>query len=146
MLHRLADADLKLDLNKCSFGVKEVKNLRFVVKARKGISVDPEKKAAIEKWEIPKTQTGVRSFLGFANFYRDFINDFARLCAPLQRYTQKQFSGKNDLKLDDEALNSFKKLKQYFVSAPILALFDPDLKTVLETDCSGWAMGACLSQ
>lgn len=27
-----------------------------------------------------------------------------------------------------------------------MALFDPDLKTVLETDYSGWAMGACLSQ
>ncbi|POS82466.1 hypothetical protein EPUL_005580 [Erysiphe pulchra] len=94
ILKRLADAQLKLDLRKCNFAVKEVKYLGFVIIAGKGISVDPDKKQAIEKWEIPQTQAGVRSFLVFANFYKDFIDDFAKLCAPLQRYTQKQFSEK----------------------------------------------------
>ena len=28
----------------------------------------------------------------------------------------------------------------------MLALYDPDNKTVVETDCSGYVMGACLSQ
>ncbi|KAI0991905.1 hypothetical protein K3495_g16282, partial [Podosphaera aphanis] len=108
--------------------------------------VDPEKVEAIKKWELPRTQTGVRSFLGFANFYRDFIDDFAKLSAPLQRFTQKKFSGKRGIQLDREACEAFEKLKHLFISAPILALFDPELKTVLETDCSGWAMGGCLSQ
>ena len=101
---------------------------------------------AIENLELPRTQTCVRSFLGFANFYRDFIDEFACLSAPLQRYTKKQFSSKGNIQLDSNARKSFETLKRYFVTAPILALFDPDLKTVLETDCSGWAMGACLSQ
>ncbi|KAI0993189.1 hypothetical protein K3495_g14995, partial [Podosphaera aphanis] len=126
--------------------VDEVKYLGFIVTAGKGISVDPDKKKAIENWEIPSTQTGVRSFLGFANFYRDFIDNFAELSAPLQRYTKKNFSGKGKIQIDLEAQNSFQKLKNHFLTAPILALFDPEHKTVLETDCSGWAMGACLSQ
>lgn len=146
VLERLSNAKLKLDLKKCNFAVSEVKYLGFIVKAGQGISVDPEKKIAIEKWEYPHTQTGVRSFLGFANFYRDFISDFAEISAPLQRYTRKAFAGKKKIVLDVEARQAFDKLKLHFTTAPILALFDPDRPTVLETDCSGWAMGACLSQ
>lgn len=41
---------------------------------------------------------------------------------------------------------SFQTLKQLFVIAPILALYDPDHKAVVEADCSGFVMGACLSQ
>lgn len=122
VLEKLANAGLKLDLKKSEFAVKELKYLGFVVTAGKGISVDPEKKTAIEKWECPKTQTAVRSFLGFANFYRDFIDNFASLSAPLQRYTKKQFSGKGRIQLDHEAQKSFEKLKEHFITSPILAL------------------------
>ncbi|KAI1008175.1 hypothetical protein K3495_g63 [Podosphaera aphanis] len=73
----------------------------------KGISVDPEKIEAVKKWELPQTQAGVRSFLGFANFYRDFISDFAALNAPLRRYTQKEFSGKGKIQMDQEAHKAF---------------------------------------
>lgn len=146
VLKRLADENLKLDIKKCDFAVKKVKYLGFIVTAGEGISVDPEKTEAIKKWELPKTQTGVRSFLGFANFYRDFIDNFASLSAPLQRYTKKGFSGKGKIQLDMKACQAFEDLKKLFTSAPILTLFNPELRTVLETDCSGWAMGACLSQ
>lgn len=146
VLERLTNAGLKLDLKKCEFVVKQVKYLGFVITAEKGISVDPEKKIAIEKWEIPRSQTAVRSFLGFANFYRDFIHGFTKLTASLQRYSKKQFSGNGKILIDKEAKLSFERLKKYFITAPIFTLFDPDRKTVLETDCSGWAMGACLSQ
>ncbi|KAI0992744.1 hypothetical protein K3495_g15441, partial [Podosphaera aphanis] len=103
VLKRLSEAGLKLDLKKCDFAVNSVKYLGFIITVGKGISVDPEKQVAIEKWEFPRTQTAVRSFLGFANFYRDFINDFAALSAPLQRYTKKEFSGKGSIQLDQEA-------------------------------------------
>ena len=84
--------------------------------------------------------------MGFANFYRDFISNFAKISSPLQRYIKKAFSGKSKIILDQDARQAFDKLKMHFTTAPILALFDPDRPTVLETDCSGWAMGACLSQ
>ena len=112
-----------------------MKHLGFTVKAGEGILVDPEKKTAIEKWELPQTQTGVRSFLVFANFYRDFFHDFAKLCAPLQRITMKKFSSKGKISLDQIARNSFEILKKHFITSPILALFNPDRKTVLQTDC-----------
>ena len=37
-------------------------------------------------------------------------------------------------------------MKTRFTTAPILALFDPELKIVMETDASDFALGGCLSQ
>ena len=41
---------------------------------------------------------------------------------------------------------TFEKLKKKFISAPILASFDPEKKIILKTDVSDQALGSCLSQ
>lgn len=41
---------------------------------------------------------------------------------------------------------SFKSLKELFITAPNLVLYDPDNETVVDADCSGYVLGACLSQ
>ena len=49
----------------------------------KGIETDPKKVEAVKNWTIPKTVTDVRSFLGFTNYYRRFIKDYAKVARPL---------------------------------------------------------------
>ena len=51
--------------------------------------MDPEKVLAIKSWEAPKTLKGVRSFLGFANFYRSFIEHYSELIRPLNELTKQ---------------------------------------------------------
>ena len=85
---------------------------------------------------------GVQSFLGFANFYREFIEDFSNLSAPLSLLTHK----KEPWKWGEEQEKAFRELKEKFITAPILTHWDPDLLMVLEADCSGYSLGACLSQ
>ena len=54
-----------------------------------GIKVDHEKIKATSDWEAPKDVKGARSFIGFANFYRNFLKNFAKISEPLQRLTKK---------------------------------------------------------
>jgi hypothetical protein len=139
---RLGEAGLRLDIDKCEFAAKEVKYLGFIISAGEGIKVDPDKIAAIRSWEAPVNVKGVRSFLGFANFYREFIEEFSDLSAPLALLTHK----KEPWKWGEEQEKAFRELKERFITAPVLTHWDPDLPTILEADCSGYSIGACLSQ
>lgn len=142
VLSRFADAGLKLDPKKCEFAAKETKYLGFIVKVGEGIKVDPDKVKAITSWESTKDVKGVRSFLGFANFYRNFINNFATIAKPLQILTKK------DVKIiwNTEHQKSFECLKSLFIIAPVMAMWRENRFTVLESDASRWATGGYLSQ
>ena len=104
--------------------------------------MDPAKVEAIMDWKAPTSVKGVLGFLGFANFYRRFIQDFSQIMAPLYRLVKKD----TVFNWSPETDQAFQRLKQAFVQAPILAQFDPDDETVLETDSSGYCSGGVLSQ
>jgi hypothetical protein len=135
-------AGLHLDADKSEFSVKKSKYLGFIIEAGQGVNMDPEKVSAITAWEIPKTVKGIQSFIGFANFYWQFIRDFSGVVTPLTKLTGKGASfawGK-----DQQA--AFDQLKSAFIAAPALTNFDPELETILECDASGGATGSVLSQ
>ena len=89
ILDKLDIAGLFLDIEKCEFLRRKVKYLGFIINAGESISVDPVKVKAILDWQAPSTVKGVRSFLGFANFYRCFINGFSEMAGPLVALTKK---------------------------------------------------------
>ena len=142
VLKKLNKASLYLDIDKCKFLCQKVKYLGFIIEAGKNIIVDPEKVKAILEWKPPSTVKGIRSFLGFANFYRCFIDNFSEIAAPLIDLTKKNYTWK----WGDKESEAFEKLKKIFASEPVLAQWNPDRETILEADCSGYAMGGCLSQ
>lgn len=142
ILALLAEAGLRLDPNKCDFAAKEIKYLGFVINVEEGVKMDPKKIEAITSWDAPKSIKETRSFLGFSNFYRGFIKDFASISIPLHALTKKGAL----FHWDKQHQSSFDTLKRLFTSAPILKMWHEDLETILESDASGWATGGCLSQ
>ena len=103
--------------------------------------MDPEKTKAIQEWETPKTKKRVRAFLRFANYYKAFINKFTTTAAPFTALT-----GKYPFLWTPEAQKTFENLKKSFISAPILAQFDPKKETRLKADSSGYTAGGALLQ
>ncbi|KAI0991828.1 hypothetical protein K3495_g16359 [Podosphaera aphanis] len=142
VLERLGQAGLQMDPEKSEFAVKETKYLGFIISVAEGIKVDPLKVQAIKEWQAPTSTKGVRSFIGFANFYRDFIPNFGRIAEPLLSIIKKN----TPFRWEAPQQKAFDTLKELFINAPILALWDDKKETVLEADCSGYVMGGCLSQ
>ena len=88
VFEKLKVAGLKLNLKKCSFFQQEVIYLGHIVSC-KGILPDPKKQSAISNYPIPTNVDQIRSFLGLANYYRKFVNNFADKAHPLTVLTKK---------------------------------------------------------
>ena len=95
VLSHLQAAGLQLDIDKCEFEVHETKYLGLIIQSafpegHSGcVKMDPVKTSAIVTWKSQKCVKDVQGFLGFANFYRHFIKDFAKLVFPLTALTRK---------------------------------------------------------
>lgn len=142
VLQRLRDAGLQCDIDKSEFEVESTKYLGFIIEAGKGIRMDPEKVKAIQEWQAPTTVKGVRGFLGFANFYRRFIEHYSDVVRPLTELTHKDTT----FQWNDDADRAFHQLKRVFLAGPALAQFDFEKPTRVETDSSGWCIGATMMQ
>src|SRR5690554_3038909 len=141
VMARLMEHGLAADIEKCVFEAPSVEFLGYIISA-KGVGMFEEKVKAILEWETPRTVKDVRSFLGFANFYRRFIEGYSRLTIPLTNLTRKDAPWQ----WTEACQKAFDSLKARFTSAPILSHFDPDLQTILETDASDFAISGILSQ
>ena len=67
---------LKCKLSKCEILKDSIKYLGRMVD-RHGIRPDPDAVEAVLTWKSPKTEHQLMSFLGFANFNREFIQGYA---------------------------------------------------------------------
>jgi hypothetical protein len=56
---------------------------------RDRIKMDPEKVWTITTWAMPTCIIDIQAFIGFANFYQQFIKDFLKIIALLVNLTKK---------------------------------------------------------
>lgn len=153
VLGRLQQEGLKAKLSKCAFFQPEVRYLGHVISAN-GVSTDPSKIDAVAKWPPPKTVSELRSFLGFASYYRRFVEGFAKLAAPLHRLVAELGSTRTKRRSTQIAIEnwnevcrqSFEALRTKLTNTPVLAYADFSLPFVLEVDASHGGLGAVLSQ
>uniref|UniRef100_A0A2N9IPD2 Reverse transcriptase domain-containing protein n=1 Tax=Fagus sylvatica TaxID=28930 RepID=A0A2N9IPD2_FAGSY len=90
LFQRLKKYQLRLNPNKCAFGVTSGKLLGFIVSGR-GIEIDPAKVQAIRSMPAPKTEKEIRSFLGRINYIARFIAQLTATCEPLFKLLRKRF-------------------------------------------------------
>ena len=149
-LDRLAQNKMVCSPAKSKFFQKEVEILGHVL--RDGFRKPaPGKLLPIEKWELPRTITALRSFLGMANYLSEYVPKFAQVAAPLMERLKvsKEDGKKGSLKevvWSESDVEAFHELKTKLVEG--LSLYQPKLDEpfVLKTDASERAIGAELSQ
>jgi transposase InsO family protein len=141
VLTRLREAGLQADINKSEFGVTRVKYLGYILTTQ-GLEVDPEKVEVLRNWIRPSTVTGVKSYLGFCGFYRQFIRNFGKIALPLTRLTRPS----EEFRWTPECEAAFEELRKQLLSVQALYHFDPELPTKLETDASDGVIAGVFSQ
>nr|GEV47085.1 putative reverse transcriptase domain-containing protein [Tanacetum cinerariifolium] len=116
VLELLKEERLYAKFSKCKFWLREVQFLRHVINGD-GIHVDPSKIKVVKSWEVPRTPSEVRSFLGLARKTFDW---------------------------GEEQERAFQTLKDKLCNAPVLALPDGTKDFVMYCDASGLGLGCVL--
>lgn len=140
VLGKLAANSLYANYKKCAFGQTKVGYLGHVI-SQEGVSVDMEKVQAILDWPIPRNLKELREFLGLTGYYRKFVARYVQIASPLTEQLRKDSFGWND-----RATLAFENLKAAMIQPPVLLLPDFNQLFIVETDASGYGIGAVLMQ
>ena len=141
VLTALGRANLKLHPGKCAVARESATCLGHLL-TRQGIQPDPHNLAKVVKWPIPSNVKEVRGFLGLTGYYRQFVENYAKVAGPLTDLTSKEKTwswGKAEQA-------AFESLRKTLTEAPIIAYPDFEKPFWVKTDASGGSVGYVLTQ
>jgi len=75
VLQTLREYKLYAKYSKCDFFKEQIQYLGHII-SKYGIAMDPEKIRTIMEWPTPKDVADIRSFMGLAGYYRQFVEGF----------------------------------------------------------------------
>jgi hypothetical protein len=141
ILDRLQGARLFANPEKCKFNCSKVEYLGYLI-GRDGIKMVPSKLNTIRNWPKPWNVKDIQSFLGFANFYRRFIDHYSTIAHLLTELTKKDVP----FVFSDAACAAFNGLKNTLTSKPVLQHYGPSRPCTVTTDTSDFGVAAVMQQ
>ena len=133
---------MKRKPSKCEIPRDSIKYLGRMVD-RHGLRPDPEAAEAVLTWKAPRADTQLLSFLGFANYYREFIRGYTDKMYPMQKLMHNK--GKK-FEWNEEAQTAFENIEWELCQAPLLGMPREKGIYVLDTDASVVAISGILHQ
>ena len=118
---------------------EEVEYLSHLVSAE-GIKLIPSYVQKITEWPLPQTGKELSAFLGFTNYYSDFLPGFTNVTAELNSVKNSRL-----IVWTPEMISNFNTLKQIFAAAPcrVTPEFSPTTNPfILTIDFTKTAIGA----
>jgi RNase H-like domain found in reverse transcriptase len=113
----------------------------MIIKEEK-ISMDAVKLGGIRDWPVPTTLKQTQSFLGYGNFYWNFISHYSKLAQPLNDLTKKD----KKFEWNTNCQEAFDTMKKRFMEEPVLLMPDQSKPFQIESDTSKVATGVVLTQ
>lgn len=141
VLSRLQAAALQVNLNKCQFVIQTVDYLGYTL-TRAGFKPQVNKVAAILQLQAPRTVKQVRKFLGFINFYKDFIEQRSTILQPIVNLTKKN----TVFKWTSVHEKAFYDIKQALAKDTLLNYPNPNVPFDIYADASDTAIAVAIFQ
>lgn len=137
VLKRLKKDGVTLNEENCAFRVSSVRFLEHVIDDN-GVRPDPQKVEAICSMKPPEDVTGMKRFLGLANFLARFIPHLSTECQPLYELAKED----RDFIWGPSQVRAF----QILMEEPTLALYDQGKETIVSSDASSYGLGSVILQ
>ncbi|MBW0549596.1 hypothetical protein O181_089311 [Austropuccinia psidii MF-1] len=119
VLYKVTGVNMKISLNKCSFGFEELKALVHVVSGLI-LGIDKNKVEAVLLKPIPHNKKEMMSVIGFASYYRQHLKDIAILAKSLYRICDQQTL----FEMTQERIKAYEKIRKGLTEAPLLLMPD----------------------
>lgn len=136
-------SNLKLNAEKCSFGLNEIEYLGYIVTPQ-GVKPNPKKIKAIQAMKRPSTVTEVRSFLGMIQYYRDLWPRRSHILQPFSDISSGKKGAK--IKWTPSLEDAFHEAKKMVCQQTLLTYPDWNKPFTIHTDASDYQLGAVISQ
>jgi hypothetical protein len=147
LFNRLEEHNIYLNPAKCSFGCEKIDFLGFEFD-QQGRRMQPKKIDKIMNYPKPRLAGQLKSFLGMANYFHEFIERIAEVQRPLVQmvagYTKAK--RKDVLIWTPEAEEAFEKIRNAVNNCPQLHFLREDRELILQTDASDYGIGGVLFQ
>ena len=141
VLNKCREIGLKLNLDKCQFGEKQVQFYGNVISSE-GVKPDLTKVDIILKMPSPKSKLELASFLGMCNYLSSYIPRLSDITTTLRQLTKKSV----EFVWNPTYEKAFTQAKLHVANAVTLQYIDPGQPIVLECDASGNGVGGTLLQ
>ena len=135
----IRNAGLKLSMSKCHFGVKQVDFLGRTI-TLEGVSPQVDKvKDFLAKLKFPKSKKGLQRYIGFLNYYRNYIPRLSERLTPFFKLLKET----NKFYISTELTCNFEQLNNLLLQSCQMALKQPlkDKQLIVMSDASFTAAG-----
>src|SRR4051812_28760142 len=131
--------NLRLNPEKCVFGVPSGKLLGFLVSHR-GIEANPEKVMVVEDMSPPKNLREMQKLTGRVTALGRFISKLGERALPFFQLMKK----KGPFEWNEEADKAFRDLKRYLTSPPVMVALRPQEPLLLFLAATPYSASATL--
>ena len=144
VFERLQSHGLRLKAKKCYFGFQEVEWIGKVVSSE-GLTMSRTRIQDLLDFPKPTLSKQLKSFLGFVNYFRDFIRNQSIIVKPLNNLL-KDYNRSTRIKWTTESLKAFDDIKESVKRIPTLYFVNEKDPITLCTDASDYGVGGYLFQ
>ena len=136
---------LLLKAKKCRFGMTQIDYVGRRISAD-GLSMSQQKIESVLNFPKPMNLTSLRSLLGLANYFRNFVPFHSNIVEPLQRMITPQGKKKSLIEWTTKSEEAFFLIRQAISRCPLLHFLDEISPIELYTDASDYGVGGVLFQ
>ena len=145
LFKRFRDKHIFLKAIKCKLCMSEVEYVGKTI-SKDGLRMSDKQIKGVNDFPKPVNNTQLRSFLGFINYFRDYVPNHSNIVSPLTKMVNHSAAKKTAIVWTPEAVLAFDKVKQLISVSPKLYFIHDTAPIVLMTDASDYGVGGYLHQ